>query len=280
LTPKKPNTFPSTLQKATEAYHLFLEQFPTGTLYQESKKEGGRSLYVVSKIKEVKFHTAYSDWYTLRDQGVIDISVWGQNVNQSLSEVLEYEEKCLALLAWAISIIPKSIERNTERKRATEALLSELHRVFPPMDLDGGVSIAQAVLHDDYEDGDLEKMQHAYESNVTDDWRNVPEAEVPWSEFCYLDQKGWKYYLPTMIRSALRDQSGYDLFGVLLDVPNGADSGKCDVVAEYFGLTVEQGRLVARVLGYLRGVEVDYFEDRVEQSVEIDRWVEKFGVGE
>jgi hypothetical protein len=49
------------------------------------------------------------------------------------------------------------------------------------------------------------------------------------------------------------------------------------VVVEYFGLTVEQGRLVARVLGYLRGMEVDYFEDRGAQEREIDRWVEKFG---
>ena len=211
---------------------------------------------------------------------MIDISVWGQNVSQSLSEVLEYEETFLALLAWAVSIIPKSIERNTERKRATEALLLELHRVFPPMDLDGGISIAQAVLHDDYENDDLEKMQHAYESNVTDDWRKVPEAEVPWSEFCYLDQKGWKYYLPTMIRSALKDQSGYDLFGVLLDVPNGPGTGKCEAVVEYFGLTAEQGGLVAKVLRYLRGVDVDYFEKRGEQEREIERWVEKFGVVE
>jgi hypothetical protein len=280
LTPKKTTNFPSTLRKATEAYHLFIEQFPSGTLYQESKKEGGRSLYVFSQTKEVAFHTARSDWYTLKSHGDIDITVWGQNVSQSLSEVLEYEEAFLALLAWAISIVPKSIERNTERKHATEALLLELHRVFPPMDLDGGVSIAQAVLHDDYEDGDLEKMKHAYESNVTNDWRNVPEAEVPWSEFCYLDQKGWRYYLPTMIRSALRDQSGYDLFGVLLDVPNGVDSGKCEAVVEYLGLTLEQGRLVAKVLGYLKGVEVDYFENRGEQAREIDRWLEKFGVSE
>jgi hypothetical protein len=55
---------------------------------------------------------------------------------------------------------------------------------------------------------------------------------------------------------------------------------KCDVVVEYFGLTVEQGRLVAKVLGYLRGIEADYFEDREEQAREIDRWEEKFGVGE
>ncbi len=281
MTPKKPSTFPSTLKKATEAYHLFVEKFPNGTLYQESKKEGGRSLYVLFKDKTVRFHTAYSDWYTLSlEDGVsnISISVWGQNVNQSLSEVLEYEERFLALLAWGVSIIPKSIQRNAERKRDTESLISELYRVFPPIDLDGGISIAQAVLHDHYEDNDLEKMKHAYKSNVTDDWRNVPEAEVPWSEFCYLDQKGWKYCLPAMIRSALRDQSGYDLFQVLLDVPNGPGSGKCEDVVEFFGLTVEQGGVVAKVLKYLRAVDPDYFEDRVEQAKEIDRWVERFGV--
>lgn len=51
------------------------------------------------------------------------------------------------------------------------------------------------------------------------------------------------------------------------------------MVVEYFGLTVEQGGLVARVLRYLRGVDPDYFEDCPEQSVEIDRWVERFHLG-
>ena len=248
--------------KAEAAFHKFFEEFPLGTIFIETSREGGRNFTVNINPKFVYIHTAFQEAYTLcikNNAFCLSVFMGAKLGEDELSNFPDYHEKFNSLLAWALSNIPHSIARNTEWKNSTDELLLELERVFPPHGLDGGISVSQTILHDDYEEGDLVQMQKSYAEDETGDWRKIPMEQVPsWMSIAYLDQNGWKYYLPAMLRSSLLKQEVGDLSPILETQSLTVSSLSHKI--EYLALSQMQCVSIAKILAYLEKINPDYYE--------------------
>ncbi len=103
------------------------------------------------------------------------------------------------------------------------------------------------------------------------------------SVFVYLDQKGWRYYLPAALSASLRNPGSlcefYTRISVLRDdqelQANGARRA-VEELAAWLGLNSGQGRVVARTLSYIRELNVGYYESHRFESDQIDEWARRY----
>lgn len=104
-----------------------------------------------------------------------------------------------------------------------EELLSQIDKAFDRVKRDGGVSLHQAVVIDDY--GTQEEFENAEKLDTETRWQEVPDSDISTntSIFCFLDPIGFKYYLPAAmtwsIKNYEQDESDCDFFTYLAVLP-------------------------------------------------------------
>lgn len=93
-----------------------------------------------------------------------------------------------------------------------ESLLHLIEEAFPLEPLGAGISLRQAIADDEapWEGMSAEIWATAYARDVTSNWRMVPDEDLQWafsqfSLFTYLDEAGYRYYLPAVMHCAVRD---------------------------------------------------------------------------
>ena len=161
-------------------------------------------------------------------------------------------------------------------------LIHELERAFPARGLDGGVSLRQALLLDDWEDENSPRMRDAYQEDVTHDWRAIPELDLDecfnsFSVFTYLDDKGWQYYLPAALRRSLKDAESRCEFYTRISLLPGKQSG-WDLLAftKRLALSKEQGRIIAKTLLFLRKSHSSWYLENPEAAAQLEELAEAF----
>lgn len=172
-----------------------------------------------------------------------------------------------------------------------EDLIQKLEEVFPSYGLDGGVSLRQALLDDEWASDNPSKMQEAYQADITHDWKAIPAEELDaffdsFSVFTYLDDKGWRYYLPAALRHSLRyPDSNCEFYTRISLLPGGGNRGNglpewdLNHFVEYLGLSGEQSCIVAKVLEVLRQKDQDYYLRHPDESAQLDLWLKEFCKG-
>ena len=159
-----------------------------------------------------------------------------------------------------------------------EELITEIEKAFPPRDLDGGISLRQALLEDDWEYDDLAKMQEAYAYDITHDWRAIPAEELDaffnsFSVFTYLDNKGYQYYLPAVLRHSIRNPDSDCSFYLCLDfLKHDVD---IEQLVKYLSISPEQSRVITKTLLFIiENGSRPYYE---RDSTGLNKWIERFG---
>lgn len=257
------------------------------THYKESLAQGGRNFHVQRESQSILFQVAYGKWFTLKfDQGkyVTFVAAGGSSANVLIAGHPDCQEEYLQLLDWAVAAIPLANRQFLQRKTLVQDLLAELETVFQPFGLDGGISLGQAMLDDDYESEDKEKMAAAYAQDVTDNWQHVPDdvLEQYWGSFSvfpYLDAKGWKYYLPATMRRILKNPDSNCEFYTrisLLPGKTGPQQWSPSIIVENLGMTVDQGRFIGRFLTYLAELDRDWIDDHPAESGQLKLWQNAF----
>ena len=94
--------------------------------------------------------------------------------------------------------------------------LKEVIRIaFRNVKLDGGVSLRQAKVMDNYGEGANNKeFKTLPEQEITNNWEAIPDEII--SQHCYLshlDAKGFRYYIPAFMLSSLREPEFSDTLG-------------------------------------------------------------------
>ncbi len=85
----------------------------------------------------------------------------------------------------------------------------EIRLAFKDVSLDGGVSLDQTVVMDDYGRGvTAEEFAALPLKEITNDWSAIPDSVLDEAEcLAFLDDKGFKYYIPAFM---IRLLSNYD----------------------------------------------------------------------
>lgn len=179
----------------------------------------------------------------------------------------------------------KRPDSHQDQNRVIQELVGRIETAFPGIDLDGGISLRQAMLDDDWESDDTGKMKEAYRQDVTHDWREIPNEDLrlafsSFSLFPYLDLKGWKYYLPATLRFSLIDdgQTDCDFFTFISLVPGRIAKAKGEwsvsKFVEWLELTSDQASVVAEWIQYQIGRGTTEFSD--EYDAQAQDWVDAY----
>jgi hypothetical protein len=165
-------------------------------------------------------------------------------------------------------------------------LIRELEEVFPPLSLDGGVSLRQAYLDDDeWVSVDDPRMQQAYDQDVTDDWKKISDQELAsffnsFSVFTYLDLKGWRYYLPAAIRLALRDFDSeaetwtyMSLTQIHLDC---RERMAPQAFIDWLQFDLKQARFITRWLKYCLEQKKSHQDISPDEEMRVNDWVNTY----
>lgn len=167
----------------------------------------------------------------------------------------------------------------------------ERHRVeagiraaFDGVKLGGGVSLRQAQAADTWREGHSEAEWRALpQGEVTDDWSQVPEAELRRDCTAYLDEEGRRYYLPALMlwlldnydRDWLFSEDGADmaLIGTMMAIAPGKEDRAGRWVAFNAHYTKPQREAIAAYLEALPRLVGLRHEDatRVERAMR-DYW--------
>jgi|ERR1051326_1937089 hypothetical protein len=82
---------------------------------------------------------------------------------------------------------------------------SIIRSAFAGVVLGSGVSIRQSEVIDRYGDGVPREFAALPRSEITDDWERVPDTELERAFVSYFDAQGFRYYIPALALSVLRN---------------------------------------------------------------------------
>jgi hypothetical protein len=86
----------------------------------------------------------------------------------------------------------------------TQRIHDAIEDSFQGVQLEGGISLHEAVVLDDY--GTQEERRRARLQDELDDWRRIPDETIGRysASLAFLDAKGMRFYLPAFMRFAIR----------------------------------------------------------------------------
>ena len=112
-------------------------------------------------------------------------------------------------------VIDRTLNSEVEKKE----IISEIQSAFEGIKLDGGTSLEQARLMDNYERGvSPAEFVRLSKRETTDDWSTIPGDVLDRADaIAFLDAKGLRYYLPALMLRLLDnyDPSSMMTIGVL-----------------------------------------------------------------
>lgn len=151
-----------------------------------------------------------------------------------------------------------------------EAMIRE---AFNGVRLDGGTSLLQAEVMDNYGEGVTDKEFAALPlQEITDNWAALsPETLAKYSYLPHMDAKGFRYYIPAFMINSLR---GYDSLDTLTEAISALypslDKDSWDyAMMHYSQLDNDQLRAVAKFLKWLPEIIELGWEDqtRAERAI-------------
>lgn len=87
-----------------------------------------------------------------------------------------------------------------------ELVQSNIRSAFAGVVLGSGISIRQSEVIDHYGEGCIpEEFGALPRSEITDDWERVPDTELERACVAYFDPQGFRYYIPALALSVLRN---------------------------------------------------------------------------
>ena len=94
---------------------------------------------------------------------------------------------------------------NEDVEREAEGIIAEIHRAFADVSREDGVTLQEALVIDEY--GSAEERLAARERDTDRRWEDVPEHMIGEhdSVLCFMDPKGFRYYLPAYMVWSLRN---------------------------------------------------------------------------
>lgn len=206
--------------------------------------------------------------------------VENRQVLQPLLERPELTDKYLEIYDWIKVSIPKIQNHVRERERTAKDLLSELERVFPSYGLEGGISMTQAFMLDDYMNlvDHKDDFKLAYEADITDDWRKIPDDVLysDWGDMpglsVWLDKKGARFYIPAFIRCILNKfilnpmaelENNVEFYWRLnlLNDPLDNPDIQWTFVNNTLEFTREQSAMITKYLLYIKESDSNWFMD-------------------
>src|SRR5262245_66238663 len=95
--------------------------------------------------------------------------------------------------------MPPSPDMDAER----QAVLNQIREGFRDARLEGGITLHEAEVIDDY--GNAEDREDARRKDPETTWEEVPDEKIERLQvFPFLDEKGYRFYLPAYLRSEER----------------------------------------------------------------------------
>ncbi len=89
---------------------------------------------------------------------------------------------------------------------------STIHSAFSGVVLGNGISIRQSEVIDRYGSGCTDEEFRALPRNeIIDDWERVPDEELERACIGHLDPEGFRYYIPALSLSVLRNYDGLSM---------------------------------------------------------------------
>jgi len=160
-----------------------------------------------------------------------------------------------------------------------EELVKLIEESFPPYGLDGGVSMSQAALADDWVGCDTPQYQEAYQKDVTSNWREVTHYDG--FLFSYLDPKGMRYYLPVALREVVtaKIKSVADIpFDLLPESPSDPTKYQNWSPTEFIernGFNGVQANCITKVLNFIFEYDTDGFD--AHDKFQLAKWNQLYG---
>ncbi|MDM7921965.1 MAG: hypothetical protein QUS14_06665 [Pyrinomonadaceae bacterium] len=141
-------------------------------------------------------------------------------------------------------------------------IISAISKAFTGVTLDGGISIDQSRVIDNYGRGaSPEEFKRLPDKEITDDWSKIPtEVLDDYDCVAHLDEKGLRYYLPAlMIRLLDNYDSGSMMTIATLSALYPKTESRESNLSE---MNMEQRRAIAKFLKALPGLVELEGEDR------------------
>ena len=148
-----------------------------------------------------------------------------------------------------------------------EEIIQEIRSAFVGVTLDGGISLEQTRVMDNYGRGVTpEQFRDLPKTEIVDDWTRIPDAVLDEADcLAFLDQKGFRYYIPALMIRILR---AYDEVPAMTMSTIARLYPKHPEAEELYGeLTQVQKAVVARFLSALPSL----FELNREDQTRIER---------
>jgi hypothetical protein len=135
-----------------------------------------------------------------------------------------------------------------------EEIVQEIRSAFAGVTLDGGISLEQTRVMDNYGRGVTpEQFRDLPKKEVTDDWAGIPNETLDEADCtAFLDEKGFRYYIPALM---IRMLDAYDEGSMMtIGTISRLYPKRKDHEELYSGLTRPQKIAIARYLQELPGL--------------------------
>jgi hypothetical protein len=165
---------------------------------------------------------------------------------------------------------------NTEEERVAN-LLEEIEAAFDGVSRDGGVSLHEADVIDDY--GSIHQRYKARKLDTESRWQDVPASDIEhfnWI-FPFLDAKGGLYYLPAYMSWSLRNYRTSDSWSHSFLIYHLESHNRSDYSIEFELLNPAQKRAIAHFLQFAAEYQEEWdelnpFDEEVAQSALNSYW--------
>lgn len=170
------------------------------------------------------------------------------------------------------------MDNTPEFESRRRELIDEITSAFGGVSREDGTTLHEAIAIDDYASDDEQRA--ARRLDVDTRWQDVPDAEI-WacnSALSFVDEKGFRYYIPAFMTYALRhwedDEDGYVLSActhhLLHERSKSLRQSDPASIAARYNFTGAQSKAVARFLRFV----IDSYEPEADEATDgaVQRW--------
>lgn len=153
-----------------------------------------------------------------------------------------------------------------------EEIVNVIEKAFDGATLDGGISLEQTKVIDNYGRGvTAEEFTNLPKKEITDNWKKIPVSQLDEADcIAHLDQKGFKYYIPALILRLLENYDSTSLASI--GTISFLYPKLKDWEYSYSELTPEQSQAIALFLKSLP----DLVKLKIEDKTRVERALKKY----
>lgn len=164
-------------------------------------------------------------------------------------------------------------------KRARYDLIAEIETAFDGVDRGDATTLHQALATDDYKTA--QDRWDARRFDTERRWQDVPAAALVECQtaLSFLDEKGFRYYLPAFMVRGLEDwdnDAGVSVdscvYHLLHDYPNSLRKSEPASIAAKYRFTDAQCRAIARFLRFVVGPDDEFTTEHATELQAVAKW--------